>query len=149
MRPKAKRLPAEKAGTAKGVLSVDDVCAIIRTCQAANVSSLKFRGLELELHPNYVREVVNVDVGIGGHPSMPPPADANPRRTEAELQAMRLRMRELDGNGPEHGELIGGLDKLQSIETIENEMEQLCVTDPLAYEQMMNGDQEFEDAKPS
>jgi hypothetical protein len=149
LRSKAKRLPADKGGTPKGALTVEDVCAIIKACQAGNVSSLKYRGLELELHPVYAHQVVDVEASDSSHE--PPPVPPNARATEAELQAVRARMRELDSlqsNAGEHAGAVGGLDAMQSVESIENEIEQLLVTDPLAYEQMMNEDQEYQDAKP-
>lgn len=127
-------------------LTVEDVCAIVRACQQSNVASLSFHGLKLRFH---VGPASSLGAEVLPGPLQVDAASVSPRRTAEELERQRRALRDLD----EIKEAGGPDDNLQGIraenyEVTQDELEMLKVTDPLAYEQLMNNDPEFENAKP-
>lgn len=119
-----------------GPLSADDVCAIVDKCNQCNVQSLSFRGLELSFQSKDSPVTFDgVDVG----------APSTAAATNASLEETRRRLRELDGATVSDN--LAGI-RAENIESVEDELEMLKVTNPSAYEAEMLNRGDFEDAQP-
>lgn len=125
-----------------GPLSPGDVCAIVVSCHQHGVLSLRFRGLELTFQPK-VDPSKELALDFDAEP---PPSTA--AETRARLEETRQRIRELDGATASPPDNLAGI-RAEHHETVEDEIEMLMVTDPVAFESAVNGNVEFEDAKPS
>jgi len=87
-------------------LSTKQICAIIKLCNKAGVSSLSYEGLNITLHRNESNEKAPISQAVGQ--TVPLPINTQSERiTKDELNAKDI------------------------------ELEELYLTDPLAYEEML------------
>ena len=114
------KAPTRKPGRPKGStpiegLKVSDLCHIIRTCSACNVSRLQFSDVQLEFAAGVrvVNPTEQESIGAGCSPI-----------SDAELESQ------------------GRHDSLQALgDRVEEELEMLKITDPVRYEKFLVEDQ--------